>query len=124
MPKTKLPLVYSCSGCSNVAQLANDLALRAAREGRAEMSCAVGVGGGVKPLVRAAQSGRPILALDGCPLECVRHCLERVGVEPTRHIELSLHGLRKLKSGQYAPEQADALYPVVVGALDELQPAG
>ncbi|WP_317850995.1 MULTISPECIES: putative zinc-binding protein, partial [unclassified Pseudomonas] len=42
-----LPLVYSCSGCSNVAQLANTVALRLDRAGLAEMSCIVGVGGHV-----------------------------------------------------------------------------
>jgi uncharacterized metal-binding protein len=33
-----LTLVYSCSGCSNAAQLANHLAVRLDRTGVAEMS--------------------------------------------------------------------------------------
>ncbi len=37
--KTDLPLVYSCSGCSNVAQLANDIAVKLNSDGIAEMSC-------------------------------------------------------------------------------------
>jgi uncharacterized metal-binding protein len=65
-----LPLVYSCSGCSSAAQLANHLALRLDRDGTAEMSCIAGVGGQVPSLVRTAQhaarTGRPIFALDGC----------------------------------------------------------
>ena len=36
-------LVYSCSGCSDVAQLANDVALRLDHSGAAEMSCIAGV---------------------------------------------------------------------------------
>src|SRR5690606_2179578 len=64
--KAKPPLVYSCSGCSSAAQMANQLALWLDREGAAEMSCIAGVGGGVTGLVRTAQAGRPILALDGC----------------------------------------------------------
>lgn len=67
MEETKAPLVYSCSGCSNVAQGANRLAVRLDREGLAEMSCIAGVGAGVFPIVRIAKSGRPILAIDGCP---------------------------------------------------------
>ena len=63
-----LPLVYSCSGCSSAAQMANHLALRLDRAGAAEMSCIAGVGGGVTGLVRTAQAGRRILALDGCVL--------------------------------------------------------
>jgi len=43
--KPDLPLVYSCSGCSSAAQLANQLAIRLDREGLAETSCIAGVGG-------------------------------------------------------------------------------
>ena len=92
---TEKPLVYSCSGCSNVAQLANDIALWLRDRGVADMSCIAGVGGDVKQLVRVATSGRPILALDGCPLNCVKNCLKRHGVEPTWHIQLSDLGIKK-----------------------------
>jgi len=34
------PLVYSCSGCSNLARMAYDIALNIDNEGIAEMSCA------------------------------------------------------------------------------------
>ena len=57
--KPGLPLVYSCSGCSSAAQMANQLAIRLDREGLAEMSCIAGVGGGVPGLVKTARSGRP-----------------------------------------------------------------
>lgn len=39
-----LPLVYSCSGCSSAAQMANVLAVELDRERIAEMSCIAGVG--------------------------------------------------------------------------------
>ncbi len=89
------PLVYSCSGYSSAAQLANQLALELDREGLAEMSCIAGVGGGVPALVAVAQSGRPIVALDGCPLHCAAACLAREGVVPTVHVTLSDHGVEK-----------------------------
>jgi uncharacterized metal-binding protein len=84
-----LPLIYACSGCSNVAQLANSVAVHMNLQGQAEMSCIAGVGGGVKPLVKKAQSERAIIALDGCPLHCVKHCLANQGVTATHHITLS-----------------------------------
>ena len=61
----------------------------------AEMSCIAGVGGDVTPLVRTATSDRPIIALDGCELQCVKNCLKRHGVEPTLHYTLSALGVRK-----------------------------
>ncbi len=89
MTVTPIPLVYSCSGCSNVAQLANTLAVRLDRAGLAEMSCIAGVGGRVAALVKKANSGRPILAIDGCPMHCARACLAQHGVMPDVHITLS-----------------------------------
>jgi uncharacterized metal-binding protein len=95
MSTLQKPLVYACSGCSNVAQLANDMAVIMDREGIAEMSCIAGVGGGVRPLVDTAKSGRPILAIDGCPLACVKQSLAQHQVEPNWHLELTRLGLKK-----------------------------
>lgn len=115
--KTRPPLVYSCSGCSSAAQMANALALRLDRDGHAEMSCIAGVGGGVAGLVRTAHGGRPILALDGCALRCVQACLARAGVEPTAHVLLSDHGVRKKAHADFDPLQAERVY------LDAVRPA-
>lgn len=95
MKTTEKPLVYACSGCSNVAQLANDVAVALDRAGDAEMSCISGVGGGVKKLVNLARSGRKIIALDGCPLHCVSCCLKNVSVKPDYHLTLSNLGFKK-----------------------------
>lgn len=97
--KKNLPLVYSCSGCSNVAQLANDLAVVLDREGHAQMSCIVGVGGDVPGLVKLAQSGRPILAVDGCKIACVHKTLAKHNVTPQWHLELTSFGIKK-KNGE------------------------
>lgn len=108
------PLVYSCSGCSSAAQMANDMALKLDREGHADMSCISGVGGGVPSLVSLAKSGRPILALDGCPLHCVAECLRQRGVSPFHHVDLGALGVKKLKHADYDRDEFDALYPRVV----------
>lgn len=110
MSRTQTPLIYSCSGCSNLAQLANTLAVRLDRAGIAEMSCIAGVGGDVKSLVKIAQSARPILAIDGCHLHCVKACLGRHAVEPAQHITLSDFGLRKRYGEDCSTEQADELF--------------
>lgn len=117
MPDPTLPLVYSCSGCSNVAQLANTLAVRLDRAGLAEMSCIAGVGGRVAALVSKANSGRPILALDGCPLQCVRGCLDQHGVRASQHLILSKCGLKKRYGEDFSSETVDRLYQSVVELL-------
>lgn len=110
----QLPLVYACSGCSSAAQLSNQMALRLDHAALAEMSCIAGVGAGVKPLVRTAVAGRPILALDGCPLHCVRHALARQGVQPTVHVDLSDHGVRKDLHRLPSSEEHEAVWTAVV----------
>lgn len=118
-----LPLVYSCSGCSSAAQMANHLALRLDRDGAAEMSCIAGVGGGVTGLVRTAQAGRPILALDGCVLKCVSACLAKAGVVADTHVLLSDHGVKKRKHADFDPDQAAAVYAhTVLPAAQALRP--
>lgn len=114
MSDPTLPLVYSCSGCSNVAQLANTLAVRLDRAGLAEMSCIAGVGGGVPSLVKHASSGRPILALDGCNLQCVRSCLAQHGVTATVHITLSSLGLKKRYAEDFDCETVAQVYGEMV----------
>lgn len=100
------PLVYSCSGCSNVAQLANDLAVTLDRENIAEMSCIAGLGGDVKSLVRRAKSQRDIIAIDGCPLNCAANTLKRHGLEADEHIQLNDLGLRKRYHRSSGPADA------------------
>lgn len=117
MRDTKLPLVYSCSGCSNVAQLANTLAVRLDRAGLAEMSCIAGVGGRVASLVSKANSGRPILAIDGCRLQCVRGCLDQHGVRASEHLVLSEQGLKKRYGEDFSGETVEQIYIEVVDLL-------
>lgn len=111
MTKTTQPLIYSCSGCSNVAQLANSVAVEMSHKGMAEMSCIAGVGGGVKSLVKKAQANRSIIALDGCALHCVKHCLENQGVQASIHMTLSEldMGLKKQNGSLYDDEVRDGV---------------
>lgn len=106
MTDPDFPLVYSCSGCSSAAQLANHVAVRLDRMGLAEMSCIAGVGGDVPQLLRVAKSSRPVIGLDGCALACVRHCLERHAIPMARYYQLQQYGIRRLLRSDFDPEQA------------------
>ena len=101
-----LPLVYACSGCSSAAQLTNHVAIQLDRRGMAEMSCIAGVGGDVPHLLKIMRSGRPIIALDGCPLVCVKSSLARHGVKAARHYQLQQHGVKKRLHEDFDPVQA------------------
>ena len=123
--RRSLPLVYSCSGCSSAAQLANTLAVRLDREGLAEMSCIAGVGGDVPALMKTAQSGRPIVVLDGCPLHCAKSCLSRHGIPIASHVDLSAAGVKKrLHDDATADETARAWTDCVLPAVRDLAAEG
>ena len=124
-------LVYSCSGSSNVAHLANYIAERLDRLGLAEMSCIVGVGGNVKPLVHKATRGLPIIAIDGCPLGCVEQVLQAKGIEPDMLVRLHERGLRKRQHTDFDEDEREAVFadllaelePRLVAERPELAPA-
>ena len=109
--------------------MANHFALRLDREGVAEMSCIAGVGGGVPALVRTAQSGRRILALDGCEMRCVAACLARAGVIADAHLVLSDYDVKKRQHVDFEPNEAARVYTGAVlpaahalAAVDEEDP--
>lgn len=124
MGERTLPLVYSCSGCSSAAQMANYVAVCLDRSRHAEMSCIAGVGGDVPSLVRLAKSGRPIIAIDGCPLHCVRNCLARQAVQPAMHLTLTEVGVKKRYHAEFSEDEATAVYRSIVSSLEDAQPVG
>jgi uncharacterized metal-binding protein len=118
-PRRDLPLIYSCSGCSNLAQLANHVAVTLDRRGAAEMSCIAGVGGDVPALVRVATSGRPIVVVDGCALRAHVSALARHGVEPRVHHVLTEWGLTKRQHEDFsASDAADAIARVGASVVE------
>lgn len=117
------PIVYSCSGCSSAAQLANHVALQLDRRGVAEMSCIAGVGGDVPALLKLARSGRPIVALDGCPLACAKSCLARHGIAPDSYHQLNHYGVKKRFHSDFDPEQAAGITEDVIAAMRKDIPA-
>lgn len=122
VPATNHPLVYACSGCSSAAQLANHVAVRLDRSGVAEMSCIAGVGGDVASLLKTARSGRPIIALDGCPLVCVKSSLARHGIEADRHYQLQQYGVKKRQHEDFDPGQAATVLDRVKADLQAASP--
>lgn len=109
----KIPLIYSCSGCSSAAQMTNYLAVQLDRRGIAEMSCITGIGGNISTLVKKAKSDRDIVVIDGCPLSCSKACLRNHQIEPAIHIELSSLGVKKLLHQDFNVEEAKTILEMI-----------
>ncbi|AZT84991.1 zinc-binding protein [Marinobacter sp. NP-4(2019)] len=120
-PRKLRPLIYACSGCSDVAQLANNAAVRLDHDGEFEMSCISGVGGKVPALVKTARSGRPMVVIDGCPLHCARECLTNVGVTPDDHVRLYDFGFKKHYGQSYGEDSVDEVCQMVLERRHQLR---
>jgi uncharacterized metal-binding protein len=119
--KSQKPIVYSCSGCSNLAAIAHDIALEMDRTGVAEMSCVSGVIGNVPSVKALALSGRPIIAIDGCGLACTKSCLDACDIVPDHHFELSEFGLEKHDKWQ---ESLSEYSLAIKNVYQQLEPYG
>jgi uncharacterized metal-binding protein len=88
-------VIYACSGCSDVGELADRTARVLAQNKASEMSCLAGIGGRVKSLLIKAEQAGHIVTIDGCPLNCARHTLAQAGFSTVQHLELQTLGFRK-----------------------------
>jgi uncharacterized metal-binding protein len=118
MTAEEKPIVYSCSGCSSAAQMANYLAVQLDRLGIAEMSCIAGLGGDVKKMVKTAKQATKIIAIDGCPLSCAKATLKRHGLEAREYYQLGDMGIKKLQHADFDRAQADLIFDLVVSDLN------
>ena len=91
-------LLFSCSGAADVGALTDLAARRMTKEGIGKMFCLAGIGGGVSGIVETTKSAENLLAIDGCPIACVKKMLERNGFNNFSYLELSSIGFEKGKS--------------------------
>jgi len=114
------PLVYACSGCASAGQMANFMALKLDRLGVAQMGCLSGVAAGLPHMLEEADSGRPVLVIDGCHHACARQCLKNQGLECQEHIVLTRLGARKRFHRDFPLEEAEGLAETIVSAANAL----
>jgi len=72
-------LIFACSGAADVGEISDRAARKMTRDGVGKMFCLAGVGGRIGPIMKAAGQASDILAIDGCPLNCVKECLQLAG---------------------------------------------
>lgn len=113
------PIVYACAGCSNVACIANDIALTLDCDGLAEMSCVSGVIGNVEPIKAFAMSGRIIIAIDGCSLSCTKVCLNACNIEPEHYFIITDLGIEKRDKGNDSLADNSLAINSIYKALDK-----
>jgi len=93
-----MKLIFPCSGAADVGAVADQAARKLTRDGAGKMFCLAGVGGRVSGIMKTTEAAHRILAIDGCPLNCVRNCLEQAGFTGFAHLQRGELGLEKGKT--------------------------
>ena len=88
-------LIFACSGAADVGAIADRAARKLTCEGVGKMFCLAGVGGRVSGIMKTTEAADKILAIDGCPLDCVKNCLKQAGFENFEHLQLAEIGFEK-----------------------------
>ncbi|MGH2271116.1 putative zinc-binding protein [Anaerohalosphaeraceae bacterium U12dextr] len=91
-------LIFACSGAADVGAIADQAARKLTRDGAGKMFCLAGIGGRIDGIMKTTQAASSILAIDGCPLNCVKASLEKAGFANFKHLQLADLGLEKGKS--------------------------
>jgi len=91
-------LIFACSGAADVGAVADQAARKLTKDGAGKMYCLAGIGGRVPGILAMTQSASRILAIDGCPLNCVKNTLELAGFKAYEHLQLADLGMEKGKT--------------------------
>jgi uncharacterized metal-binding protein len=107
-------VIFSCSGCADVGELADQTARKLTRDGAGKMACLAGISGRVSGIVKSAEAAQSILAIDGCPLDCTRKTLEIAGFSKVNHLRLSDLGFEKGKTEVSASSIASVISKAMI----------
>jgi uncharacterized metal-binding protein len=78
------------------------------------MFCTAGLGGRISGILKTTEAAKGVLAIDGCPLNCVKSSLEQAGFTTFQHLQLADLGLEKCKS----PVTEESINKVMVRAAE------
>jgi len=91
-------LIFACSGAADVGAIADQAARKMTRDGAGKMFCLAGIGGRVPGIMATTAAAAKVLAIDGCPLNCVKNTLEQAGFSHFEHLQLADLGMEKGKT--------------------------
>lgn len=91
-------MIFACSGAADVGAVADQAARKLSKDGAGKMYCLAGVGGRVPGIMDTTRSAARILAIDGCPLNCVKQTLLHAGFQSFEHVQLADLGMEKGKT--------------------------
>jgi uncharacterized metal-binding protein len=91
-------MILSCSGGSNVGQLANQASVELTQEGFGKMFCLAGIGGHLSGFVQSAGDVPTMVVIDGCSVGCAKAIIEHAEIPLRHYLVLTDLGVEKNKN--------------------------
>ncbi len=91
-------LILSCSGASDVGEIADRAARILRNDGAGKMSCLIGVAAGVDEITEKVRAANKILVIDGCSTGCGKQAMQQGAIEDYFHLRLAELGVEKGKT--------------------------
>lgn len=88
-------LIFSCSGGSNVGQMANQAAVELTQADRGRLFCLAGIGAHLSTMIESARAGDLLVIIDGCPVKCAAKTLEHADLHPGVSLVITDMGIEK-----------------------------
>lgn len=102
-------LIFSCSGGSNVGQIANEAAKSLTTLGKGKMYCLGGIGRHISGLIESTKAAKKIIAIDGCPVQYANKTLEHAEFNVDAHVVVTELGIEKSHDFMMDMEEIDSV---------------
>lgn len=100
-------MLLTCSGGSNLGQLANQACIELTQEGFGKIFCLAGIGAKLSGFVQSAKDVPRMVVLDGCEVGCAKAIFKEAGVPLRGHLVLSELGITKDKDFNLKREEIE-----------------
>ncbi|KIX13109.1 zinc-binding protein [Dethiosulfatarculus sandiegensis] len=120
-------MLLSCSGGSNVGQLANQACVELTREGFGKIFCLAGIGGNLSGFVQSAKDVQRMVVLDGCEVGCAKAIFKNAEIPLRGYVVLSREGIDKNKDFNLKRDDIDRVKELIKNAASSQggpEPAG
>jgi len=102
-------IIFPCAGQANVGQLTNLAAVKLTEEGYGNIACASLLAIGTETLIANALNADEVVALDGCPTQCMKKIAGAQGIAVGQHLVMTDLGITKGPSKSYTEEDIEKI---------------
>jgi uncharacterized metal-binding protein len=112
-------LIFSCSGSSNVGQIANGASIKLTQAGIGKFFCLAGIGGHVSGMIESTKAGKMLVAVDGCQVACAKKTLEHAGFNIDEYVQVTELGIEKDHNLDLNPSNVEKVADYLISRISK-----